>query len=86
MEIDISKFKEELKKQSPQTYAKLYPESVEAEAEKIVDPIIQAFEALAKGTVENDRVLLELIQTVMNRLIQLEDKVDLLLMKTHGEN
>lgn len=53
--------------------------------EAIVDPIIEAFETLAKATVESDKSLLELIQTVTARVIELEDKVNLLLYQTKGQ-
>lgn len=51
-----------------------------------VDPIVNAFEAIAKATAASDKSLLELIQLLTDRMIKLEDKVNLLLMRTKGEN
>jgi hypothetical protein len=55
------------------------------EPNELVEPIVVAFETLAKATVESDKSLLELIQAVTARVIELEDKVNLLLMVTQGK-
>jgi hypothetical protein len=53
--------------------------------EEIVDPIITALEYIAKATVESDKSLLELVKALTDRVLMLEDKVNLLLMTTRGK-
>lgn len=55
------------------------------EPHELADPIIAAFEILAKNTVASDKALLDLIQAVTDRVLTLEDKVNLLLMETKGK-
>lgn len=48
--------------------------------ETIADPIIEAFRVLAQATVDSDKSLLTLVQEVIERLSELEDKVNLLII------
>ena len=52
----------------------------EDEAKKIVDPIIQAFEMIAKATVESDRSLFELVQLLGKRVERLEEQMTSLML------
>ena len=52
----------------------------EAEAKQIVDPIIQAFEMIAKATVESDRSLFELVQLLGKRVERLEEQMTSLML------
>jgi hypothetical protein len=40
------------------------------------DDIVKALEEVAQRSVENDRSVLELVKVVINRLLELEDKIE----------